>query len=143
MPAPLARLLLIACALLPAGCGAETYEWSGALLGANAAAIPVFHRDVFDLVYSGVTGRDCSVVRLDADKSYCRPVEPPPAPPPYCTRSIGAVDCWPILAADGPSPSGWMPPMLTPRGFEPQIASGPYTLSPAQEADRVRRWPPL
>ena len=34
-----------------------------------------------DALYSLISGRDCSVVRLDQGKSYCRPVDPPPEPP--------------------------------------------------------------
>ena len=69
------------------------------------------------------------MVRLDQGKSYCRPVEPPPEPPPYCTRSLGVADCWrdPASLPDHP----------------PEMADGPRTLTPAQEADRTRGWPSL
>ena len=42
-------------------------------------------------------------MRLDQGKSYCRPIEPPPEPPPYCTRSLGVADCWrdPASLPDG------------------------------------------
>jgi hypothetical protein len=63
-------------------------------------------------------------VRLDEGKSYCRPVELPPVAQPYCTRSLGVADCW----AD-------------PAGHPPALGDGPSTLTPAQEADRTRRWP--
>lgn len=111
---------------LLAGCGAEG-QVSGALLGLNVAAIPVIHRDLIDAVYSASTGRDCSIVRLDEGQPYCKPPEAPPAPPRYCTRSLGAVDCW---AERYPHyPEG--------------VANGPLALTPAQEADRARPWPPL
>jgi hypothetical protein len=71
-----------------------------------------------------VTARDCSAVRLDRGKSYCRPAEPPPEPPPYCTRSLGVADCW----AD-------------PAGHPRELGDGPRTLTPTQETDRTRRWP--
>lgn len=119
--------LALLALLAVAGCGGSWYEPPGALLGADLAAIPVVHRDLFDVVYSTLTGRDCSVVRLDQGASYCRAVEPPPAPPAYCTRTLGRVDCWAVQ----------------PPGFPPAVADGPAALSPAQEADRVRRWPPL
>ncbi len=122
-----ALVALFASAL--GGCNVPWTEPSGALLAANAAAIPVVHRDIFDVVYSTLTGRDCSVVRLDRMESYCRPTEPPPAPPPYCTRSLGTVDCWSSPAA---APSLGHP-----------VADGPQHLTPAQEADRTQRWPPL
>lgn len=115
-------------ALLLAGCsGPDTGP--SAFFAANLAAIPVLHRDLFDVIWSTLTGRDCSIVRLDRGESYCRPIEPPPAPPPYCTRSLGVVDCW----AD---------PARVPQ-IGPSVADGPRVLSPSQEADRTRRWPPL
>ena len=99
------------------------------LLAGCGAAIPVVHRDLFDVAWSAVTGRDCSVVRLDRNETYCRPIEPPPVPPPYCTRSLGTVDCWsdPSRLADRP----------------PDVADGPRVLTPAQEADRTALWPPI
>ena len=74
-----------------------------------------------------VSGKDCSIVRLDQGKSYCRPVEPPPEPPPYCTRSLGVADCWRDPASFPNHP--------------PSLGDGPHTLTPAQEADRTRSWP--
>lgn len=103
-----------------------------ALLGAAGVAgcVPataIFHRTVPDLVYSAVTGRDCSMVRLDRGESYCRAVEPPVPPQPYCTRSLGIVDCW----AD----PGHM------ANLPPQVAEGPQTLTPEQNRVRLARWP--
>jgi hypothetical protein len=115
---------------LLAGCGGPWTEPAGALLAADAATIPVLHRGIFDTVFSTITGRDCSIVRLDRDQTYCRPVEPPPEPPPYCTRSLGSVDCWPA-------------PASLPQPSPPGVADGPRMLTPAQEADRTRRWPAL
>src|SRR5205823_14280053 len=118
-------------ALPLAGCdGVPWTAPSGAFLALNAAAIPVIHRDIFDAAWSAITGRDCSIVRLDRNQTYCRPVEPAPEPPPYCTRSLGTVDCW-------------RDPELLPPPIPPEVADGPRTLTPAQEADRTRRWPPL
>lgn len=115
-------------ALLPilAACGREA---SGAFAAANAASVVVFARSIPDLVISTVTGRDCSVVRLDQGKPYCRPQEPPPEQPTYCTHSLGVVDCW-------------INPEALP-GSPPQVADGPSVLTPAQEAYRTRRWPNL
>jgi hypothetical protein len=115
--------------LLLAACGATPEQ---ALTGAAAlgiGSIAVIQRSPLDAVYSTVTGRDCSIVRLDQGKSYCRPVEPPPETPPYCTRSLAVADCWqdPASLPDHP----------------PELADGPRTLTPAQEADRLRRWPNL
>jgi len=64
---------------------------------------------------------------VEQGKSYCRPIEPPPEAPPYCTRSLGVVDCWrdPAALPDRP----------------PEVSAGPRVLTPEQEANRTRRWP--
>ena len=121
-------LFFASLTLLPtlAACGREPI---GAFAAANAASVVVFGRAIPDLVVSAVSGRDCSVVRLDQGKSYCRPEEPPPPVPPYCTHSLGVVDCW-----------------VNPEAFTnppPEVADGPRTLTPAQEANRTHRWPSL
>jgi hypothetical protein len=115
--------------LLLAGCGATPEQVVTGVAGVGVGSIAVIQRSPLDAVYSVVTGKDCSIVRLDQGKSYCRPIEPLPEPPPYCTRSLGVADCWsdPAGLPDRP----------------PQIADGPKTLTPAQEADRTRRWPNL
>lgn len=117
------RVLLLLTLLLPA-CQANPVELTTVVGGVTVGSIAVLHRSPFDALWSLATGRDCSVVRLDEGKTWCREPEPPPAPPPYCTRSLGTVDCW----AD-------------PKGQPPQVADGPSTLTPAQEADRTRHWP--
>ncbi len=96
---------------------------------ADLASVATFHRSTFDLAYSAVTGRDCSVVRLDRGQRYCKPKEEPPQNPPYCTRSLGTVDCW----AD--------PLALT--NLPAEVADGPRTLTRQQEQDRSARWPNL
>jgi hypothetical protein len=101
-----------------------------ASLGATAAvgvgSVVVIGRTPVDAVASLASGRDCSVVRLDRGQSYCRAVEPPPAPPPYCTRSLGRVDCW------------REPPLALP--LQRGVADGPMALTPEQDAHRTRRW---
>ena len=121
-------LFLASLTILPmlAACDREA---SGAFAAANAASIPVFHRSIPDLFVSTVSGRDCSVVHLDQGKPYCTPTEPPPDAPTYCTHSLGIVDCW-------------VNPQALP-GPPPEVADGPRTLTPAQEANRTRRWPDL
>jgi hypothetical protein len=117
------RYLLCALVLL-GGCGADPVTLTSVMVGATAGSVAVIQRTPVDAVYSLVTGKDCSAVRLDQGKSYCRPMEPPPPAQPYCTRSLGVADCW----AD-------------PAGEPPQQADGPSALTPAQEANRTRRWP--
>lgn len=109
-----------------AGCGVSLAEPAGALVAASAVAIPVFGRSVPDLVYSGITGQDCSIVRLEQGRSYCRTPDPPIPVAPVCSRSLGTVDCW-------ANPEAFATP---PRG----IADAPAP-TPEQEAWRTRRWP--
>ena len=80
---PLLMLLLLA------GCtGAEVF------VGVEAASVAVLGRDVVDIGVSAVTGRDCSVVRLDRRQPYCAARETLPGPPPFCTRTLANVQCW-------------------------------------------------
>ena len=125
-PLAAALLLPLSLLLLP-GCDPVTAV--GVTSAVTVGSVAVIGRTPPDALVSLVTGRDCSVVRLDRGLSYCASQEPPPAAPPYCTRSIGKVDCWrqPPLAI--PMPQG--------------LADGPTTLTPAQEANRTRRWPGL
>jgi hypothetical protein len=120
------RALLLA---LPIGLAACDGPAAVATLGVNAASVALTGRAVPDLVVSAVTGRDCSVVRLDRRLSYCAPSEEAPAPPPFCTRSIGGVDCWVTRPPAVPMPPG--------------VVQGPQALNQAQEADRAARWPRL
>jgi hypothetical protein len=113
--------------LLLASCGASPDWVATGAIAPQVASIAVIHRSPFDAVYSLLSGRDCSVVRLDRGESYCRPVEPAPTAQPFCTRSLGVVDCWDDPAALPGHPTG--------------VANGPDTLTPAQEANRTRTWP--
>jgi hypothetical protein len=117
----LTAMLAAACV---AGCVPATIYPLAAGLGVEVA---IFHRTVPDLIYSGISGRDCSLVRLDRGESYCRPVAPPLPPQPYCTRSLAGVDCW-------------AHPELMPN-LPRQVAQGPHELTPEQERIRVARWP--
>ena len=111
---PLLLLVLAGCDGTGLGVGAAVTVGSVAVIGRTPA----------DALVSLVSGRDCSLVRLDRGQSYCRPEEAPPPAPPFCTRSIGRIDCWP----------GAIPGR---RG----VADGPATLTAAQDAHRTRRWP--
>jgi hypothetical protein len=82
--------------LLPAACGVD-----GNVIGmaANVAAVPVFGRTLPDLAVSAVTGRDCSMVHVEQYRPWCTPAVASPPPAPFCTRSLGTVDCWESAAA--------------------------------------------
>ncbi len=115
--------------LLVAGCGATPEQLATGAVAVSVGSIAVIQRSPLDAAYSVLSGKDCSVVRLEQGKSYCRPVEPPPEPPPFCTRSLGVANCW--------QDPGSLP------DHPPSLGDGPSTLTPAQEADRTRRWPNL
>jgi hypothetical protein len=121
------KMILLAGLLPLAGCGWPDPLIATALAGATIASVATIQRTPMDAVYSLFTGRDCSLVRLDQGKTYCRPVEPPPEPPVFCTRGLGSVDCWKDPAGVPGSPRG--------------VADGPTGLTAEQEADRVRTWP--
>ncbi len=85
----------------------------------------VLGRGIVDLGVSAVSGRDCSIVRLDRGQTYCAPNEPPVAPP-FCTRTLGTVDCWTDTA-------------LLPQPQRGVADIPPAT--PAQERFQRARWP--
>ncbi len=98
--------MLLICLAGLGGC-AEPF---GALLGADVASVAVFGRSLGDVAASGITGRDCSIVRLERGQTYCAP-RAPPVRDAYCTRTLATVDCWAApppgrqLVADTPAPT--------------------------------------
>ena len=112
--------------LLLAGCAGPGAA-AGIAIGANVLALTTIHRTVPDAVISLISGKDCSMVRLDENESYCRHPRPLPPPPPYCTQTIGQITCW-------------RDPQDLP-DHAPQVAEGPQTLTAAQLANRDRTWP--
>ena len=123
---PLIVLLLTALS----ACGAANVADFNIAGAASLAAVPVLGRTLPDAIVSTVTGRDCSLVRSEQGKSYCRPTDPPwaeeVAAQPSCARSLGSVDCW-----------------SNPEAFtvRPQnIADAPMPTA-EQEAYRTRSWP--
>ena len=119
------RATVLALLFAIPGC-AHWVEPTGALVAAEIASVVVFGRGIVDIGASAISGRDCSIVRLDRGLTYCAPVEPPPAPGPFCTRSLGVVDCW-------------INPEALPTPQRP-LADGPAP-TPAQEQYRHARWP--
>jgi hypothetical protein len=120
-------MVLLLSFLALAGCTPSEGMIATVGVGATVISVTAIQRSPMDAVYSWVTGRDCSIVRLDQGKTYCRALEPPPEPPVYCTRGLGAVNCW----KDPDTVPGH------PRG----VADGPAGLTAEQEANRVRTWP--
>lgn len=113
--------------LLLAGCGTTPDQLVFGFGGLGIASLAILQRSPIDAWYSLFNNRDCSIVRLDRGQSYCRDPEPPPAPQPFCTRSLGVVDCWRDRSE--------LP------GQQAGVADGPAEFTPAQEAYRTRGWP--
>ncbi|WP_426956515.1 hypothetical protein [Muricoccus radiodurans] len=109
---PLLPLVLLSLVLT--GC-----EAAGPLLAVNGVSLMLTGRAVPDLVVSGASGRDCSIAYLDAGERYCR-TEPGAVAQPFCTRSLGAVDCW-----NGPVP-GNPPPRPVADARPPAAPSQPW-----------------
>lgn len=116
---------LLPVLLFLAGC--EAIGAPGAPLLAIPAAVEglslrAFGRTTGDSIVSLFTGEDCSIARIGRGEAYCGQ-DPAPAPPPLCTRSLGAVDCWTV----------------PPRAYPPYrgVADGPSTLTEAQENNRI------
>ncbi|PZW50429.1 hypothetical protein C8P66_102117 [Humitalea rosea] len=75
--------------LILAGCEAAI----GPAMVATGASVVLTGRTLPDMVISAISGRDCSLAYLDGGEAYCRS-DQPPAPVPFCTRSLGSVECW-------------------------------------------------
>jgi hypothetical protein len=84
----------------------------GALAGAELASVTVLGRGLLDVGVSAISGRDCSIVRLDRGETYCAARFPAEQPQPFCTRTIGTVTCWenPALLPAPQSELGDTPP---------------------------------
>lgn len=117
------RAAMVLLGLCAGACSPEPW---GALVGADLASVVVFGRGIGDIGVSALTGRDCSVVRLERGQTYCAPLDGPPLPGPVCTRSLGVVDCW-------------TDPDKLPGRYR-QVADGPAP-TPAQERYRRAPWP--
>ncbi len=107
--------------LLLAGCVAD--------VAVGVVGVEANQRSPGDMVVSLLSGLDCSVVHLDKREAYCRPREPVPEAPKFCTRSLGVVDCWAVPADVPNDPHG--------------VADGPRWLTPEQAARRTLWWPGL
>ena len=116
--APLVLILTAGCQAIGAP-GAPLLAIPAAVEG---VALRAFGRTLGDSVVSLVTGEDCSIARIGRGEAYCGR-DDPPAPPPLCTRSLGAVDCWTFPPAGYPAYRG--------------VADGPATLTEAQENNRI------
>jgi len=122
------RTLLLAL-IVPLAAYSDPAGVTAALLAVEATSVVVFGRGVADIGVSAITGRDCSIVRLDRGKTYCAPRYLGPEEPAFCTRSLGVADCWADPANLSPSvrPVADTPPP-TPQQVEYRQARWPKSL---------------
>lgn len=73
-------------ALLAAGC-AE-------MAGVQVAVVAGTGKTMVDHAVSFVSGKNCSIVRKEQGRTYCREDEAVPAMPAHCYRTLGAIDCY-------------------------------------------------
>lgn len=86
------RPMLLLLAMPLAGCWIDPALGPTAVVGGTSVVLT--GRTPVDHVASWATGQDCSIVRLERRENWCAPPPGPPQPQPFCTRSLGAVDCW-------------------------------------------------
>ncbi|WP_158746763.1 hypothetical protein [Acidisphaera sp. L21] len=105
--------------------------------GVEAASVAVFGRGVVDIGVSAVTGRDCSIVRLDRQQDYCAPREHMPRTEPYCSRTLGDVQCWQDPESFGPTPPRSIAdsPAVTPEQARQITSNWPKTLNVPKTLD--------
>jgi hypothetical protein len=83
--------------LLLCGCESALGAAAGPALVLGGTSLVLTGRTPVDHVASLATGRDCSAVRLERGQDWCAPRPAAAAAVPvYCTRSLGAADCWTV-----------------------------------------------
>ncbi|TVR99546.1 MAG: hypothetical protein EA406_03190 [Rhodospirillales bacterium] len=76
----------LSLAVLAAGC-AE-------MAGVQVAVVAGTGKTMVDHVVSLASGKDCSIVRKEQGRTYCREDEAVPAMPQHCYQTLGAIDCY-------------------------------------------------
>jgi hypothetical protein len=104
------RFWLPLLALPLGGCWVDSAIGPSAVV--NGASIVLIGRTPVDVVASLATGRDCSVVNHERRLPYCMEPAAPPPPTPFCTPSLGRVDCWTVPPPGAPLRGVADPPRL-------------------------------
>ena len=60
----------------------------------STASVMATDKTIPDHIVSYRSGKDCSTVRTEQGRTYCREDEPNPLPVAYCYRSIADVTCY-------------------------------------------------
>ena len=60
----------------------------------SSASVMATDKTIPDHITSYSTGKDCSTVRTEQGRTYCREDEPNPMPVAYCYRTLADVSCY-------------------------------------------------
>ena len=60
----------------------------------SGASVMATDKTIPDHIVSYRSGKDCSTVRTEQGRTYCREDEPNPQPVAYCYRTLGDVTCY-------------------------------------------------
>ncbi|CCQ74075.1 hypothetical protein [Magnetospira sp. QH-2] len=87
MRASFASIAVTICTVLMAGC-------SNQFAGLEAGTVMVTDKTFGDHIVSWAAGKDCSTVRWEQGRTYCKEDEPRPEPAVFCYQSLGDVVCY-------------------------------------------------
>ncbi len=74
---------------------------SNQMIALDAGSVMTTDKTLADHVVSWASGKDCSSVRWELGRTYCKEDEPRPVAHVYCYRTLGDVTCY-----DRPDPYG-------------------------------------
>lgn len=60
----------------------------------SSASVMATDKTIPDHIVSYSSGKDCSTVRTEQGRTYCREDEPNPMPVAYCYRTLADVSCY-------------------------------------------------
>jgi hypothetical protein len=84
--------LIAALAMLAGACGAPEL----AMVAASTTVLVATDKTLTDHAVSLATGKDCSIVGYERDRTYCRPHPPTvevTSEPLYCYRTLADIEC--------------------------------------------------
>lgn len=84
-------LVVIAASLLAGGCGITP---PGVTYPIEGGSVMATDKTVADHIVSWTSGKDCSSVRWEQGKTYCKEDEVRVEPAVFCYRSLGDVTCY-------------------------------------------------